>query len=140
MLDGLKARAAEGLRRLRRPFHYPAAAWSLLLAYAALIFQVSAQPIGPEITLFPQADKFLHLVEYGLFGALAYHAVRVTRPRGSSSSHLLIAISLGIAYGASDELHQYFVPTREASYADLVIDAIGVIAGAWLLAKQRRPT
>jgi len=123
---------------IRRLFDHPIGAWGLLLVYAALIFRVSAQPIGDEIELFPQADKLLHLIEYGLFGVLAYRAVRATKRDNGTRIKLFIAIGLGVAYGASDELHQYFVPTRQPSYADFVVDVIGVTAGAWFTAKQRQ--
>ncbi|MEW6325356.1 MAG: VanZ family protein [Nitrospirota bacterium] len=115
-------------------FH-PAAAWGLLAAYAGCIFYVSAQPIGGE-GVIPHLDKLLHAMEYGLFGALAYHALQVSRSSGGRYGNLLLAIGLSVAYGISDELHQYFVPTRDMSYADLVADAIGAAGGAWIMAKH----
>jgi VanZ family protein len=123
---------------LRRLVDHPAGAWTLLLVYGALIFRLSSQPIGDEVELFPQADKLFHLIEYGLFGALTYHAVQVTRRDDPSRIPLLVAIGLGVAYGFSDELHQHFVPTRHMSSLDLFVNAVGTAAGAWWLEKRRR--
>jgi VanZ family protein len=44
---------------------------------------------------------------------------------------------VGIAYAATDELHQYFVRGRHASPVDVAIDAVGVAAGMLLLLRLR---
>jgi VanZ family protein len=47
----------------------------------------------------------------------------------------VIAIALTTAYGATDEIHQLFVPGRSAEIYDLFADAIGGGIGAvvcWL--------
>ena len=49
------------------------------------------------------------------------------------------ALAAGIAYAATDELHQHFVRGRHASPVDLGIDAAGVALGMvlWLRVRQR---
>jgi VanZ family protein len=37
-----------------------------------------------------------------------------------------------VLYGASDELHQMFVPGRTAAFDDLLADTIGALVGASL--------
>ena len=46
---------------------------------------------------------------------------------------------LGVAYAASDELHQHFVPGRRGAPLDVLIDAVGVAVGvlAWRRFGQR---
>lgn len=39
------------------------------------------------------------------------------------------ALTAGILYAASDELHQYFVPGRACQLRDVVIDGLGVLIG-----------
>jgi VanZ family protein len=41
-------------------------------------------------------------------------------------------VLLGVAYGASDELHQHFVPGRSVEFGDWVADSLGVCAGVFL--------
>jgi len=45
---------------------------------------------------------------------------------------------LGAVYGITDELHQYFVPSRSAEGLDALADALGSFLGAWLYARVAR--
>jgi VanZ family protein len=108
------------------------AAWAFVpaLAYAAIIFALSAQSdpfpfLPPEIFL---QDKLLHAAEYAVLGGLLVPALRVAglRPRVA----LLAAVVVASAFGATDELHQSFVPGRNADVADWVADTLGAAVGA----------
>ena len=91
--------------------------WIILLAmYAAGIGYVSHQPIGAGELPFPHFDKLLHLAEFGLFMLLAWHA---------TGRRLLLAWILTLAFAGSDEWHQAFVPTRDASVLDFIADIVG---------------
>jgi VanZ family protein len=107
-------------------------AWLLpAVAYAALIFWLSHQPNPlPEVT-GRLSDKLLHAVEYaGLAGLLVLGLTHV----GSFGLRraALLAILLAAAYGATDELHQAFVPHRDASLLDWLADAAGALVGGIL--------
>jgi len=96
----------------------------LLVLYAAAIVYVSHQPLAEGIAPFPHADKLLHACEFGVFLALAWLA---------TGRRMGIAIVLALAFALSDEIHQAFVPTRDASGLDLLADAIGVAVACGLL-------
>lgn len=70
--------------------------------------------------------KTAHMVEYGLLFLLMYRALI----KGAFAQwDIRVAIGAGllaVAYAASDELHQRFVPTRSGLWTDLVFDAAGV--------------
>lgn len=67
-----------------------------------------------------------HFIEYAVLGALLSRAFGADRaPYG-----MLPAVAAGIAYAATDEFHQHFVPGRSARFADICIDAAGMAAGA----------
>ena len=69
------------------------------------------------------ADKVMHLQLYfwgGLFASL-YFCRR--KPA------YLAALLFGMLYGASDEVHQLFVPLRSFSAADWLADICGVCLG-----------
>ena len=74
---------------------------------------------------FAVHDKLVHLLLYGVLGAALGWAKRMSQ---SSVPHWML-VTLGIAYGVVDELHQRFVPNRVASLDDLVADAIGIVIG-----------
>ena len=38
---------------------------------------------------------------------------------------------VGMFYGMTDELHQYFVPERNGSVLDVVADGVGSLIGAY---------
>jgi VanZ family protein len=114
----------------------PAAAvwlWGPVIVYMAVIFYVSAQP---DVTI-PSAltDKSSHSIAYTLLGVLIVRALAGGLPARITARTAVIAIALTTAYGATDEIHQLFVPGRSAEIYDLFADAIGGGIGAvvcWL--------
>ncbi|MDP9236635.1 MAG: VanZ family protein [Chloroflexota bacterium] len=105
--------------------------WPVVLAWMALIFAGSSvpnefAPSGPTLPL----DKVAHFGEYGVLAFLLAGATR--RYAGGRLTPLLLAacVAVCMAYGASDEFHQRFVPGRDASLDDLAADAVGSVAGA----------
>lgn len=104
--------------------------WLATLAYAGVIFYLSSRTWGgPE--LFPHADKIIHTCLYAGLGFLCAWALRTTTLKGRAMLFPMAA-AMAFVYGATDELHQSFVPGRTPSPADLVFDALGGIVGAWL--------
>jgi VanZ family protein len=65
--------------------------------------------------------------EYAILGALLLRALRRSVP----------AWLAGLAYAASDELHQHFVSGRHGSPVDWAIDAAGVLVGVALYRRLR---
>jgi VanZ family protein len=107
--------------------------WAPPVVYGTVIFLLSALP-HPEEEL-PSflggiSDKVLHLVEYGGLSLLCYRAFRWAAGEWGARHALWLAIVTATAYGLSDELHQVFVPPREADPWDLMADAIGAALGA----------
>ena len=112
-------------------------AWGPVLVWAGIIFAISSQPTLP-VSLGHGRDKIAHFGAYAVFGLLAGHAIPPRR------GFALLAILLGVAYGASDEFHQHFVPGRSVELADWIADSFGVIAGVaihrlwWIRRRARR--
>ena len=105
--------------------------WLPVLVWAAVIFTFSSIPslstgLGTWDTIL---RKGAHLTEYAVLGGL------LDRALGREP----LALAVGIAYAATDELHQYFVRGRHASPVDVAIDAVGVAAGMliWLRLRER---
>lgn len=96
------------------------------LLYCAMIFWLSNQPDppSPEIGL-PHLDKVAHAILFGGLAALVSLGLhRSGRPHRASVYHLAPVLAV-LAYGAFDEIHQYFVPPRTPDILDLVADVTG---------------
>ncbi len=103
-------------------------AWSAVGAYMALIFFLSSEPNPlPELTSRVW-DKALHATEYAGLALLIGWALLAS---GVAGRRALALAALGASlYGASDELHQAFVPNRSSEVSDWVADSIGGALGA----------
>ena len=114
--------------------------WPALFAlgYAALILYLSSRSSLPvALPSFHSADKVAHLLEYSGLGLLvAWTLGSYGLPR--SKALLLAGIACSL-YGASDELHQLFVPGRECDLVDWLADTTGGACGAvaWYWASRK---
>lgn len=106
--------------------------WGLVCAYATLIFCMSSLS-HPEESLpgfvFNLSDKVVHGIEYAVLGVLCYRALRGGSVVSWRQHAIPMAILLASLYGASDEIHQSFVPFRDSSWLDWVADTIGAAVG-----------
>ncbi len=116
-------------------------AWVHVALYAALIFFLSSleRPF-PPLDRFKKyhIDWLLHIVEYGVLGALLARALRLSFGRAMAWRLGAAAFFIGCLYGVSDEWHQSFVPHRDASVFDWTADSIGTLLGAsvWINGKN----
>jgi VanZ family protein len=104
--------------------------WSLVVVYAACIFVLSSIP-GHAFPGVRISDKLIHIGEYGLLGVLLCRALGghlIIWPRARIALWSAVIASL---YGATDELHQLFVPQRVADLSDLAADGLGAMLAAW---------
>ncbi|HEY0152734.1 MAG TPA: VanZ family protein [Longimicrobium sp.] len=96
--------------------------WAPALLCMAAIFVASARPTIrlPDVD---NSDKMLHFAAYAGLGALLAYG------GAASAAGRLPLIAIGTLYGASDEVHQSFVPGRTPDLLDWVADTLGAIAG-----------
>jgi VanZ family protein len=110
------------------------------VAYAVGIFAVSSIS---QLTSLPGdvSDKSAHSLAYAGFALVLLRALAGARWRGVTAATAIAAALLATLYGASDELHQYFVPGRDSDVLDLAADARGAVIAAavvYLIARFRR--
>ena len=121
--------------------------WAICLAWAALVFYLSTQAFGPNMSraflawtlnllqlpvsssTFGLLHAFLrglaHLIEYAIFALLLY-GLPVEKSRGPwRPRRAMFCIVVATLYSLSDEFHQLFVPGRHASLLDCGLDGIG---------------
>jgi VanZ family protein len=98
--------------------------WAPVVAWAGLIFALSSiSDLGTGLGTWDLVlRKIAHAAEFAVLGFLLLRAVR----------NGWLALALGIAYAISDEVHQSFVPGRQGSPVDVLIDAVGVAIGVYV--------
>ena len=114
-------------------YYGPAVVYALVIFFMSSLPDIKLPDIGIDF-----GDKFIHMIEFGLFGIFLYRAFRynpqVSRP-------YLLTVCTGLLYAASDEFHQLFVPGRECDIIDFAADAVGLIIfsamSVWLNAKKQ---
>ena len=120
-------------------------------------FQHSSRILAPLLHwLFPHlspdtADtvtfairKCAHLTEFAVLGLLLWRALRKpvrNDPRPWNWVQARNALLLVALYAATDEFHQLFVPSRQASIVDVLIDTSGALLGLaflWVIGRWRK--
>ena len=104
--------------------------WAPVVLWAAVIFAFSSVPdLGTGLGTWDLVlRKIAHACEFALLGALLLRALHNALP----------ALGVGVAYAASDELHQHFVEGRVGSPLDVLIDSVGVAIGVLLWRRVAR--
>jgi len=105
--------------------------WLPLLVYCLLIFIQSTQPSPENLPSFEFSDKILHFLAFGVMGILFYRAYQ-TLPLKNNTQLLLLSVISASLYGISDEIHQSFVPYRDADILDAVADILGAACAVYL--------
>jgi VanZ family protein len=116
-------------------FHLPALLWAVLIFVLSSIPQLTPPPVGFQIS-----DKIYHFLEFGVFGWLLVRSLTRLYPHRRRGTGVLLAALLGILWGGLDEVHQAFVPGRDASVLDGLADAAGVLivsAALWWRMRRR---
>ena len=75
------------------------------------------------------SDKLLHGMQYAVLAFLVAGGWYRSGPEGATGRRGTKIMILLILFCALDELHQLWIPRREASFLDWVADSIGVVAG-----------
>jgi VanZ family protein len=102
-------------------------AWVPVVAWAALIFALSAQP-NLRFVSDPGLDFVVRkLGHMGVFGILALLLWRALEGTTAWRRPWAWAFALTVLYAASDEFHQGFVAGRHPSATDVGIDAAGAL-------------
>lgn len=128
--------------------------WLPLLLWLCLIFsasgdaksmQHSSRLIGPFVHwLFPHLSeqtvdaivfgvrKCAHFTEYAVLALLFWRGMRrpvKNDPRPWSWPLAVAAVLFVMLYATTDEIHQTFVPNRQGSVWDVLIDTVGGLSG-----------
>ncbi len=113
----------------------------LSLSYIAAIFLLADSPVVSDIAAF-NPYSLLHIPLYGiltLFLILSFSSRRgeFVNPKNSTNStnpsnsinpiNYLIAGLIALVVAVADEIHQAYIPSREASTTDVFLDIVGIV-------------
>jgi VanZ family protein len=148
--------------RLRSLLSYwsPLLVWMLVIFSAssdAMSFQHSSRIIGPFLHwLLPHLSdaaihaivvgvrKGAHLTEYAVLALLLWRTLHKSPSPNVPSwrwSEAGLAMALAALYAAGDEIHQAFVPSRQCSVWDVLLDTTGAAVGLlclWAMGRLRK--
>lgn len=96
------------------------------ILYLILIFFISSIPAG-QIRPFTD-DRIAHFVEYFILGVLLLIAAASFGPIQRTRRWVFAAWLFGALFAVSDEVHQMYVPGRQASWNDVLFDVLGLTA------------
>ena len=82
--------------------------------------------------------KLGHWTEYFILAVLTMRALRKETGKNWELRHAVPTLIFILIYALSDELHQVFVPSRTASFGDVMIDVLGGICGILWMVWYRR--
>jgi hypothetical protein len=112
----------------------------LSLGYIAGIFLFADSPVVSDIAAF-NPYSLLHIPLYGILTILlilsfSKNSTNLKNPSNSSnptnsisptnSRNYLIAGVIAVVVGIADEIHQTYIPGRDASATDVFLDVIGI--------------
>ena len=81
------------------------------------------------------ARKSVHLIAYGILGALWFRALRISRVARA----FVLACALATLVAAIDEAHQATLKSRTGTPADVALDLAGAAIGAGILRRFSAP-
>lgn len=102
--------------------------WVPVAAWMAVIFIASSIPGRNVPALFAHQDIVAHIVVYAFLGFLFARALGATTV-WYFRRIAAVTVAFCVLYGITDEFHQWFVPGRSVSAADLLFDGIGGVLG-----------
>ncbi|MCX6767198.1 MAG: VanZ family protein [Candidatus Micrarchaeota archaeon] len=117
------------MKKAKSRFQELASAWLPVALYMAVIFYFSSMPLPPTAEAGVLSNKILHVVEYAGLGLLVARAAKKHGLENPSLRLVVLAFVFAFAYGASDEIHQFFVPGRHMAFTDALLDSFGGLIG-----------
>ena len=88
------------------------------------IFYFSALPGSIETATQISFAKVYHFIVFFLFAFFLFISIKGSRK--IKISYIIMTLTASILYAISDEIHQIFVPLRNASMGDILTDCLGI--------------
>ena len=97
--------------------------WAITIIIAIVIFYISSLTFE---TGTKGDNNFKAMIYHiGIFFFFAFF-LNMALAKAKNKSLIFISFILSILYATTDEIHQFFVPGRNMSFSDVILDAIGI--------------
>lgn len=111
---------------------HPIISWFIVVLIAITIFIISSISFGAG-TPGPEFPFKSYVYHFSIYFLLALFLVIASTKGNINNKEIIFIITiLAILYSISDEIHQYFVPFRYCSFADVCTDSVGIILAVTL--------
>ncbi|UCH12049.1 MAG: VanZ family protein [Candidatus Omnitrophota bacterium] len=100
--------------------------------YAGLIFTLSSYSLVVPPSLPSFSDKWIHFVEYTIFGLLLARSYLNAKTNFLKQYFIIVAFLTGSICAFFDEYYQSFVPLRGFETLDLLADMLGILSGVMI--------
>ena len=103
----------------------------LSAAYIAGIFLLADSPMVSDVAAF-NPYSLLHIPLYGILTILLVLSFRrkpsnpINPMNSTNSRNPLIAGLIALVVAVADEIHQAYIPSRDASISDVFLDIVGI--------------
>ena len=104
---------------------------SIALVYCLLIYIQSSFPSPDRIPDISHIDKFLHFGAYAILAVLFFRTFESLPLNNSLKVIMILGIISSALYGVADEIHQHYVPYRDADVWDAVANLLGSVFGVY---------
>jgi VanZ family protein len=113
------------------------------IAYIAAIFLLADSSVVSDLAPF-NPYSLLHVPLYGILTLLLFLSISSSKPvaknsvnstNSTGSTRFLIVGLVATMVGVADEIHQAYIPGRNASVSDVFLDIVGI--GLCLLILKR---
>jgi VanZ family protein len=112
---------------------------SLVMVFllAIEIFYFSSLSSQPGTAGFAFIPIMYH---FSVFFLINFFLILLITGEKPSSTLILLSVFISIIYAISDEIHQMFVPFRDASLSDVLTDTLGIFSSTaiYFLAKRKK--
>ena len=105
---------------------------SIVVATAIFVLSSRSKLPLPDSVVFPGMDKVLHALAFGCFAFAFSYWLGASLWKTKPFLCILIVCVAAACYGVSDEIHQMFVPGRDASVYDWIADCTGALIASLL--------
>ncbi|MCU0645454.1 MAG: VanZ family protein [bacterium] len=102
-------------------FQFPAIAWAIAIFVQSSLSYIQTPDLG-----FDFQDKLAHAAEYAILGVFLRRALVFQNNEFIQKYANQLTVALGGLYAVSDEIHQSFVPGRNADIGDVIADVTGI--------------